>query len=205
VSQPSEKSTTITRTVAGFVHWKVHDDRLDFRSDAYGVPTPAGLLLIDPLPLAETALANLPEVAGILLTAGCHQRAAWQLRDRLEAPVMAPEGAELDELPDAWLEDGSRPANDVTSRVVTGPSNPHLVILWESDPRVLFVGDLLMRDGDDSPFAPVPATHHEDYGATRLAVAGLLACAPDWLCPAHGAASANARSTVEAALAAWPE
>lgn len=203
MSQPSIGSAKIARSTAGFLSWEVHDDRIDFRSDAYAVPTPAGLLLIDPLPLTEEARQSLPEVMGIALSAGCHQRAAWQLRELLEVPVMAPAGAVLDEAPDAWLEEGSQVAEGVTTHGVKGPTNPHVAFLWTSQQRVLFIGDLLMRDGVGVPFVPVPRKHHENYAATRGSVVSLRELRPDWLCPAHGAATENALLRLEAALSAW--
>ena len=140
---------------------------------------------------------------GIALTAGCHQRAAWQLRRLLEVPVMAPAGATLDETPDAWLEAGSEPAEGIVTHDVIGPTNPHVVFLWAAEQRILFIGDLLMRDGAGTPFVPVPQEHHENHAATRSSVEKLRELKPDWLCPAHGAVTENGLLRLDAALLAW--
>jgi hypothetical protein len=84
----------------GVWHWCIHDDRIDYVSDAYAVAVDEGIVLIDPLPLAEQPL-RVGAVAAICLTCGSHQRSAWRYRRDLGAPVYAPAVArEIDEEPD---------------------------------------------------------------------------------------------------------
>ena len=102
MSEPTTFADRIEMPLPGLLHWTLQDDRINFRADAYGLATPDGVVLIDPLPLSESALSeSLDAVAAICLTEGQHQRSAWRYRKRFGAPVHAPEGAHaLDESPD---------------------------------------------------------------------------------------------------------
>jgi hypothetical protein len=60
------------------VHWTVHDDRIGWRSDAFALTRdPESVVLIDPLPLDDRALAALGRIGGICLTIQSHQRSAF--------------------------------------------------------------------------------------------------------------------------------
>jgi hypothetical protein len=78
MSEPTTFADRVETVVPGILHWTVQDDRIDFRSEAYALSAPGGLVLVDPLPLSESALASLGKVAAICLTAGGHQRSSWR-------------------------------------------------------------------------------------------------------------------------------
>src|SRR2546421_12272048 len=90
VSEPREVAAELEEVMSGVLHWRVHDDRIDFISAAHAVVGDEGTVLIDPLPLTADALGRLGEVRAIALTSGSHQRSAWRLRRELGAPVHAP-------------------------------------------------------------------------------------------------------------------
>ena len=54
-------------------------------------------MFIDPVRLAEAALAELPRPSAILLTASWHQRAAWRCRRHFGAEIWLP-GASIKQL-----------------------------------------------------------------------------------------------------------
>ena len=172
----------------GIRHWTIHDERIDFRSESYAVEVDGRWVLIDPLPLAETALERFGPVAAIWLTGGFHQRAAWRLRQRFRVPVHVPIGAQgLDERPDWEYTDGARIGKGLVALHRPGPTAPHYVFLLEREGgrAALFCADLLMRAGD-GPFAFVPDEHQDDPAGTRESVRRLLELDVDLLCPAHG-------------------
>ena len=59
MSEPTRRADRIDSWLPGIRHWSIHDDRLDFRSDAYAVADARGWVLIDPLPLEKEALLRL--------------------------------------------------------------------------------------------------------------------------------------------------
>lgn len=202
MSEPGTRAERLISLPGSVLHWTLHDDRIDFRSEAYAVPADPGRVLIDPLPLAAEPLARLAPVAAICITGAFHQRSAWRLRRELGVPVHAPRGASrLDERPDVWFDDGDRMPGDLEVWLRHGPNNPHAVFVHTREGvTTLFAADLLMR-GDDGPFALVPDDHQQQPRRTRVAVEGLLTRRYDLLCPAHGAPLSGAvAEAIRAAL-----
>src|SRR5918995_4095687 len=88
VSEPRAVAQRAGEVVPGLWHWNVDDERIGgFIGASHAVATDDGTVLVDPHPLAEDAFAGLGEIAGIVLTASVHQRAAWRLRRELGVPV----------------------------------------------------------------------------------------------------------------------
>lgn len=188
MSRPRTESPGSAPVIDGLRHWTVEDDRIDYRSDAWAVRCDGGWVLIDPLPLAAAALAGLGPVAAIALTAACHQRAAWEIRETLGVDVWAPAGAgPLERCADARLVPGGPAPGSLTVLPAIGPTNPHVAFAWLAGDgrRVLFPGDLVMERPDGS-WGLVPEGHHEDREATRRSVVDLARRPWDVLCPAHG-------------------
>ena len=101
MSEPKTKASELCEIVPGILHWTIHDERIDFRSEAYALMTPAGTVVIDPLPLTDEAFRTLGSISAIYLTGAFHQRAAWSFRERCGAPILVPQGAvRLDGEPD---------------------------------------------------------------------------------------------------------
>jgi glyoxylase-like metal-dependent hydrolase (beta-lactamase superfamily II) len=86
----------------------------------------------------------------------------------------------------AWarLGDGDRvPAGDGWLRAIETPGHaPDHVCLWDSEARVLFGGDLLVRDGT----VVIPATHGGSLSQYLRSLEKVLALAPARVLPAHG-------------------
>ncbi len=184
-------------------HWTIQDERIDFRSEAYAVRHGGTEVWIDPLPLADGLLPPDGGLTAIVLTGAFHQRSAWSLRRRLGAPVLAPRGAaNLDEAADREYEDSDRLPGGLRAIEAPGPRSPHFALIAEADgARILFCGDLLMRDGD-GPFAFVPDEHHDDPARARVSLQRLAGERPRHLCPAHGAPSlGDAERRIREALA----
>jgi glyoxylase-like metal-dependent hydrolase (beta-lactamase superfamily II) len=203
VSEPGTVAETVEEVVAGVWSWTVHDERIDFRSDAYAVATAEGVLLIDPLPLADDRLASLGQAAAICLTGAHHQRSAWRFRRALGVPVHAPEGGRrMEEEPDAVYGAGARLPGGLRAIHAPGPTDAHYALLLErpGGDGVLFIADLLLRYGD-GPLTFVPDRHLDDPALARETVRGLLELPIATLCPAHGApAVGDARAAMAEAL-----
>lgn len=188
MSEPESTADRVDSPLDGLRHWSIHDERIDFRSEAYAVRTTHGWIAIDPLPLTPKGLDALGPVAAVLLTGAFHQRAAWSFRRRFGLPVWIPAGARrLVEAADRVYEEGPL-LGGLTAYASWGPSNPHAVLAADLPygRRALFCGDLLVREGEGR-FRLVEETYLQDARRTRESVRRLRDLEADLLCPAHGA------------------
>ena len=190
MSEPKAKADRIQLLNPWLYHWSIPDDRIgNYRSDAYGVLTPEGKVLIDPLPLTDEALAEIGKVAAICLTGGQHQRSAWRYRTAFGVPIYAPEGAvELEEEPDEWYRDGDSLPGGLKAICTPGLSSGFALLMeTEGGSGVLFCGDLLVREADDGPFRLLPDEYLDDPVLARESARKLAQLQVEILCPAHGA------------------
>lgn len=187
MSEPSHPATRVSEVRPGLLHWTLHDDRIDARSDAWALVEPEGTVLVDPLPLTDEALAALGRVEAIVLTIQSHQRSAWRYRKRFGAKVHAPEGAQgLEEEPDAWYGDGASLPGRLRAIHAPGPCEASYALLRAGEDGVLFLGDLVVR-GARGAFSFVPDAYQDDPARTRESVRRLLGLPVAVLCPGHGA------------------
>ncbi|MFC3230948.1 MBL fold metallo-hydrolase [Marinibaculum pumilum] len=167
-------------------HWQLEDDRIGTESHAHAVAGPEGAVLIDPLPLAAAAMRQLEPVQAVCLTAACHQRSAWRWRERCGVAVHLPDGARpADEAPDRSYRSGRFLPGGLQAIATPGPDAAHHAFLWHGARKVLFCGDLLMRDGD-GPLQRVPEAFHDRPEDSRRSLRHLLEQDFDMLCLAHG-------------------
>lgn len=191
----------------GVLHWRVRDERIGGATAAsHAVRAPDGSwVLVDPLPLAEEALAGLEPASAVVLTAATHQRSAWRYRRQLGARVYLPEGSRAtDEEPDERYRDGDVLPGGLRAIRTPGPEAPHYSLLLGRDGGVLFSPDLVMRYPEaDGSLAFVPPELHEDPAETRRSVERMLQLDFGVLCLAHGAPiTADPRRALRKLLAA---
>ncbi len=108
------------------------------------------LYFVDPVPLAEEALASLcavGEPAGILLTNGNHERAAAAYRERFHIPVGAHVGAapELTLPVDHLFGDGTLLFGELAAIALPGGGAGETAFYWEALGGVLVLGDALIH------------------------------------------------------------
>lgn len=186
MSEPRAVASRIEEVVPGVWHWRVRDDRIGgATSAAHAVATDSGgVVLLDPLPLAEKALADLGRIEAILLTAQCHQRSSWRYRRQFGCRVLAPETRPMEEEPDARYRAGERLPGGLLAVHTPGPEEAHYSFLLERDPGVLFCSDLLQIERGRLGF--VPFEYHDDPATTRATVERLLELPFTVLCLDHG-------------------
>ena len=188
MTEPRAVAEWLEEVVPGVRRWFVSDDRIGGNeADAHAVASDGGVVLLDPLPLADDAIAELGNVEAIYLSAQCHQRSAWRYRERLGVPVHAPAGVRpMEGEPDAHYREGDVLAGGLRAIRTPGPEEIHFGFLREREPRVFFSPDLLTNyAGRGLDF--VPLRYHDDPAATRRSVEGLLELEFDVLCLNHGA------------------
>ena len=204
MAEPTTRAERIDELYPWLLHWSIADERLGgFRSDAYAVDTPEGLVVVDALPLLPRLEERLTGAVALVLTHGNHQRSAWRLRRELGARVFVPVGDwDLDEEPDERYEPGA---------TLPGGLRAHEASSFEvacflshapaSGPAAVFCGDLICQD----PGGPYRFPDQPGYFDPALGIADarrLLALDAAALCPAHADPTAEGcRAALEGAVA----
>jgi hypothetical protein len=187
VAEPPAVAEHAEEVVPGVWRWAVANANIGgAESTAHAVRADGGIVLIDPVRLAEAALEVLAPVTAICLSAQCHQRSAWRYRHELGAPVHAPEGTRpMEEEPDHRYAAGDVLPGGLRAVHTPGPEEVHFSFLRSDEPSVLFCSDLLTHYGGQR-LDFVPLEYHDDPTQTRGTVEGLLELDFDVLCLDHG-------------------
>ena len=176
----------VREVVPGVWHWNVHDPRIDFISSSHAVSSEGGVVLIDPMPLQEQALARLGAVEAICLTAGSHQRAIWRYRRELGAPISAPALSKtLGENPDVRYGDGDLLPGGLRAVFTPGAGTTAHTLLLDRDGGIAFVGDLVLGVGDGR-LRFVSDRYLHDPAEARRSARRLLDLPFAILCLGHG-------------------
>lgn len=205
MTEPREIAPAAEEVVPGLWHWRISNSNIGgHTSSSQALLTRDGLVLVDPVRLDDAALGALPRPTATLLTARCHQRAAWRYRRELGAEVWLPEdAAAADEEPDHTYADGDRLPGGLEAFRTPGPEWPHYCFLSRGDPGILFCSDLLSAD-DTGMLQFVDPAFHEDPAATRASVEKLLDLPFGVLCLDHGAPITDDPKAALRALLARP-
>jgi glyoxylase-like metal-dependent hydrolase (beta-lactamase superfamily II) len=188
MTEPREVAERLEPVVDGVYHWRIRNSNIGGGiSSSHAVTSDEGLVLIDPVRIEEGELDRcLPRPVAIVLTAKCHQRAAWRYRADFGAPVwMAEDAPPADEEPDRRYAEGDVLPGGLKAFRTPGPEWPHYSFLLQRDPGVLFCSDLIGEEGGELHF--IPPEYHEDPAQTRRSVAMLLDLPFAVLCLDHGA------------------
>lgn len=201
MGEPATRAQEVVEVVPGVLAWQIHDERIDFISVAHAVVSPAGAVLVDPLPLVSEVEASIGAVAAIVLTAGSHQRSAWRLRRELGAPVWAPAlSRTLAEEPDGRYGDGDVLPGGLRAVFTPGAGTTQHTFLLD-DPPVAFVSDLLVRPPGGA-LALISDEYADDPAECRRSVERLLDLPFETLCLGHGEPiTEGAKDAIRAALA----
>lgn len=201
LTEPHEVAEQVDEVEPGIWHWRIHNSRIGGAiSSSHALATDGGSIFIDPVRLTDEALAELPAPTAIVLTARCHQRAAWRYRIELESSVWLPEDAsEADEAPDRRYREGQLLPGELRAIRTPGPERAHYCFLLERVPGVLFCSDLV-AGGEDGGLRFVPPEYHEDPAETQRSVERLLELPFETMCLAHGRPVHDAKTELEALL-----
>jgi hypothetical protein len=187
MTEPREIAPAAEEVVPGLWHWRISNSNIGgHTSSSQALLTREGLVLIDPVRLDPAALGTLPRPTAVLLTARCHQRAAWRYRAEFGLEVWLPADAEpADEAPDRTYADGDRLPGGLRAFRTPGPEWPHYSFHSEDGSGIVFCSDLLTSD-DEGTLRFINPAFHEDPAATRASVEHLLDLPFGILCFAHG-------------------
>jgi glyoxylase-like metal-dependent hydrolase (beta-lactamase superfamily II) len=187
MAEPKARADRIDHLFSWLLHWSIADERIGgFRSDAFAVETPDGLMVIDGVPLEDHLQKKLENVGGIFLTHGNHQRSAWRFRREIGASIYAPVGAAgLEEDPDVWFDArGALPGGLKAVEAAGFAAACYLTFTHADGTGVLFCGDLICQDSD-GPYRFPAEPGYFDPAAGKEDARRLLRLPTTVLCAAH--------------------
>jgi glyoxylase-like metal-dependent hydrolase (beta-lactamase superfamily II) len=171
---------------SGLFHWQGYEPEVKCDCDSTAIVTPAGLIFIDPTPLADLALDDLvaesfSSPAAVVLTSGNHQRESLALARRFGIPVFAPGNAGEDIIADQRFRSGD-PVAGMKSIALPGFGPGETAFLHEG---ALIFGDALINLEPEG-LRLLPEKYREDKKQSLRSLGALQALKPDVLLFAHG-------------------
>ena len=170
----------------GLFHWQGYEPEVKCDCSSTAVVTPAGLIFIDPIPLAEEALKDLvvesfSAPAAVVLTSGNHQRESLALGKRLGIPIFAPEDAGDEIIADQRFLSGELVAG-MGSITLPGFGPGETALLYEG---ALIFGDALINLEPEG-LRLLPEKYREDKKQSLRSLADLQDLKPQVILFAHG-------------------
>jgi len=170
----------------GLFHWQGYEPEVKCDCSSTALVTEAGLIFIDPIPLADAALKDLvaesfSAPAAVVLTSGNHQRESLSLAKRFGIPVLAPENAGEDIIADQSFRSGN-PVAGMESIPLPGFGPGETAFLHEG---ALIFGDALINLEPEG-LRLLPEKYREDKKRSLRSFAELKERKPRVLLFAHG-------------------
>jgi len=170
--------------------WQNYDPIIKTDLFSTAITTPAGVYLVDPIPLAEDEVARLSEVkkiAGVIVTNANHHRAAIDYSVKFSVPLFAEGGSFPDKKP--WrsveLADGATIGGGLEVIVINGAVLGEIVLYHPLKGGTLVVGDALINF-EPYGFAFLPGKYCANEKEMRRSLRKLLAYKIERLFFAHG-------------------
>jgi hypothetical protein len=170
----------------GLFHWQGYKPEVKCDCSSTALVSEAGLIFIDPIPLADAALKDLvaesfSAPAAVVLTSGHHHRESLALAKRFGIPVFAPEDAGDDIIADQRFRSGD-PVAGMKSIALPGFGPGETAFLYEG---VLIFGDALINLEPEG-LRLLPEKYREDKKQSLRSLSVLRDISPRALLFAHG-------------------
>jgi Metallo-beta-lactamase superfamily len=170
----------------GLFHWQGYEPAVKCDCSSTAIVTPAGLIFIDPISLAEEALKDLvaesfSAPAAVVLTSGNHQRESLVLAKRFGIPVFAPADAGDDIIADQRFRSGDSVAG-MESITLPGFGPGETALLYEG---ALIFGDALINLEPEG-LRLLPEKYREEKKQSLRSLGALKGVKPRILLFAHG-------------------
>lgn len=173
----------------GICLWRFYDPSVKAELFSTALETAFGTFLIDPIPLAPDAIANLErgaKIVGIFVTNENHERAAAQFSERFQVPIHT--GASLasaTQLPAVVsVHDNPLPAGLTAVDIAGGPAGESAIYLPAIE-GTMVIGDALINF-DPYRFALLPAKYCSNFKLMRRSLSTLLDYSFERMLFAHG-------------------
>jgi glyoxylase-like metal-dependent hydrolase (beta-lactamase superfamily II) len=170
----------------GLFHWQGYEPEVKCDCSSSAIVTSAGLIFIDPIPLADAALKDLvaesfSAPAAVVLSSGNHQRESLGFAKRFGIPVFAPEDAGDDIIADRRFGSGD-PVAGMESVALSGFGPGETAFLHQG---ALILGDALINL-DPEGLRLLPEKYRADKKESLRSLASLHSLSPQILLFAHG-------------------
>jgi hypothetical protein len=170
----------------GLFHWQGYEPEVKCDCSSTAIVTSAGLIFIDPIPLADEALTEMvgesfSAPAAVVLTSGNHQRESLALGKRFGVPVFAPKEAGDDIIADQRFRSGD-PVAGMESIALPGFGPGETAFLHDG---ALVFGDALINLEPEG-LRLLPEKYREDKKQSVRSLATFKGIKPEVLLVAHG-------------------
>jgi len=151
--------------------WRFYDSSVKADLFSTAVVIGSGTYLIDPIPLAQEAIAALGRVAGVIITNENHTRAGRDFAARFQVPIYSA------------LSDPFAPG--LTAVRIDGAPAGEIAIYCDVNGGAMFVGDALINF-EPYGFTFLPAKYASNFKLMRKSLAKLLDYSFERMLFAHG-------------------
>jgi len=170
----------------GVFFWQGYETEVKCDCSSSAVVTPAGVIFIDPIPLAEEALRDLvveseSSPSAVLLTSGNHQRESLAFARRFGIPIFAPKDAGEEIVADQRFVSGEGVAG-MKAITLSGFGPGETAFSFED---ILIFGDALINLEPEG-MRLLPEKYRTDKKQSLRSLSALQLLAPEILLFAHG-------------------
>lgn len=167
------RASEIESVAPGIFIWRFYDPAVKAELFSTGLQTDSGTYLVDPIPLAPGALAELgamEKVVGIVITNENHERAAAQFAENFAAPI---------------YRNAAFPKAGLTAIPIAGAPAGEIAVFSNKDNGTMVIGDALISF-EPYGFALLPAKYCTDAKVMRQSLRQLLDYSFERILFAHG-------------------
>ncbi|MDQ2824126.1 MAG: hypothetical protein M3R29_01605 [Verrucomicrobiota bacterium] len=170
--------------------WQVYDPKIKTDLFSSALVTAQGTLIVDPIPLAESALALLQElgpIVAIIVTNSNHERACADFAQRFSAPLFAHRDSLPGERPSVFTAaaDGDRICDALDVIEIDGAAPGEIALSHAQNNGVLIVGDALINFHPYG-FSLLPKKYCSNEKKMRRSLRNLLIHKSERMFFAHG-------------------
>jgi hypothetical protein len=169
--------------------WQAYDPKAKAELFSTAILTSAGLLFVDPIPLAGAAIDELLQfaaVAGIVVTNSNHPRASLEFAKRFSATLFAHQDSlDVKQTPFTEFAHGDRICADVEVIAIDGAVPGEIALHHPSNGGTIIVGDALINF-EPYGFSLLPRKYCSDQEEMRRSLRKLLAVKSERMLFAHG-------------------
>jgi glyoxylase-like metal-dependent hydrolase (beta-lactamase superfamily II) len=176
--------------------WQAFDPKVKADLFSTALLTPAGLLLVDPIQLAQEPLSELEQtgrIAGVIVTSSNHIRAAAEFARRFSVSTFAHRDSAIADSVTVDVNDKILDFVDVIA--IDGAAPGEIALHYPSDKGTLIVGDALINL-EPNRFSLLPKKYCSNQKEMRRSLRQLLSYRAERILFAHGTpilAGAHAR------------